>query len=501
MRVPVALLTVLAVATLPLGGCAPPAGDAVPAEMAGTSGSTAPGETVPDQAGPDATAREAFLDDLERRTFDFFWETADAEKGLVPDRWPSNPFSSVAAIGFGLTALPVGVERGYVSRQAARRRVLASLRFLHDAPQGPGPRGVIGDRGFYYHFLEPETGLRFETVELSTIDTALLMAGVLFVQQYFDGDGAEEVEIRQLADALYRRVEWPWFDRDERGITMAWHPEPEVGFGVGRWTGYDEAILLHVLALGSPTHPLDPEVWQRYTASYRWDELYGQDFLQFAPLFGHQYSHVWIDFRGIQDAYMQRRGIDYFENSRRATLAQRAYGEANPDGWRGYDAEIWGLTACDGPTDATLEVDGRRRTFHTYWARGVAAGEVRDDGTVAPTAAGGSVPFAPDAVIPSLMAMRERYGDNLYRRYGFVDAFNPTLDDAGVPVHHGHVVPGVGWFDDEYLGIDQGPIVLMLENHRSGFVWETMKQSPYLVRGLCRAGFRGGWLTERCENG
>jgi hypothetical protein len=452
---------------------------------------------VPRPAELPPVAADPFLDDLERRTFDFFWETAEPATGLVPDRWPSNPFSSVAAIGFGLTAYPVGVERGYVTREEARDRVLATLRFLAGAPQGPEPTGVAGYRGFFYHFLEPETGLRFETVELSTIDTALLMAGVLFVQEYFDGEDPAEAELRELADALYARVEWPYFVRDEIGITMAWRPEPDRLFGPAHWRGYDESMLLHVLALGSRTHPVEPEVWERYTATYRWGEDYGQEHLQFAPLFGHQYSHVWIDFRGIQDATMRGRGIDYFENSRRATLAQRAYAVANPGGWRGYGAELWGLTACDGPLDATLVVGGRERTFHTYWARGAAAGDVRDDGTIAPTAAGGSIAFAPEVVIPALRAMRARYGDHLYRRYGFVDAFNPTLDEP-VATRHGAVVPGVGWFDDEYLGIDQGPILLMIENHRSALVWETMKESPPIVRGLCRAGFRGGWLEGRC---
>ncbi|HUO85765.1 MAG TPA: glucoamylase family protein [Thermoanaerobaculia bacterium] len=452
---------------------------------------------VPRPAQPPPPAADLFLDDLQRRTFEFFWETAEPVNGLVPDRWPSSPFSSIAAVGFGLTAYPVGVERGWVSRQEARDRSLATLQFFAGAPRGPEPAGVSGDRGFYYHFLDLDTGLRHGTNELSTIDTALLMAGVLFAQSYFDRDDPAEAEIRALAETLYRRVEWPYFDRDDRGITMAWRPEPDRGFGPGRWRGYDESMILHVLALGSPTHPLGPEVWERYTSTYRWGDFYGQEHLQFAPLFGHQYSHVWIDLRGIQDAFMGAKGVDYFESSRRATLAQQAYAAANPGGWRGYGAEVWGLTACDGPIDATLVIGGRERRFHTYWARGAALDDVRDDGTLAPTAAGGSIAFAPEVVIPALRAMRDRYGDHLYRRYGFVDAFNPTLDEP-VATRAGAVVPGVGWFDDEYLGIDQGPIVLMIENHRSGLVWETMKKSPHVVRGLCRAGFRGGWLAGRC---
>ncbi|HVS14380.1 MAG TPA: glucoamylase family protein [Thermoanaerobaculia bacterium] len=450
------------------------------------------------QPQPSATGdHDDFLDDLQRRTFDYFWETTEPATGLAPDRWPSRPFASIAAIGFALTAYAVGVERGWVEREEARDRTIDTLRFFWNAPQGAATTEVTGYRGFFYHFLDLDTGHRHGTTELSTIDTALLMAGVLFARSYFDGPDAGEAEIRELANALFRRVEWPWFQTDEQGITMAWRPEPDRGFGRARWRGYDESILLHVLALGSPTHPAGVEIWDHYTSSYEWGELHGQELLQFAPLFGHQYSHVWIDFRGIQDDFMRERGIDYFENSRRATLAQRAYAIANPGGWRGYDEDVWGLTACDGPLGATLVIDGRERRFHTYWARGVAAGDVRDDGTVAPTAAGGSVPFAPEVTIAALRAMSERYGGRLYGRYGFFDAFNPTLT-VETPTRHGAVVPGVGWFDDEVLGIDQGPILLMIENHRSGLIWEIMQDDPYVVRGLCRAGFRGGWLEGRC---
>ncbi len=236
--------------------------------------------------------------------------------------------------------------------------------------------------------------------------------------------------------------------------------------------------------------------WDHYTSRYRWAEFYGYEHLPFPPLFGHQYSHVWIDFRGIQDDFMRSKGIDYFENSRRATLAQQAYAEDNPAGWVDYGPRIFGLTASDGPNDTTLVLGGRERQFHTYWARGADAGDIRDDGTIAPTAAGGSIPFAPEVTIPALMAMRHRYGEALYQRYGFLDAFNPSYRDT--PPTAGRLVPGVGWVDDDYLGIDQGPIVLMIENHRSGLVWKVMRESPYLVLGLCRAGFRGGWLEGRC---
>lgn len=446
---------------------------------------------------PDTTLTdEAFLDDLQRRTFDFFWETTNPSNGMVPDRWPSAPFASIAAIGFGLTAYPVGVERGWVTREKAAERTLATLRFLWGAPQGSEPTGRAGHWGFFYHFLSMDSGLRHETNELSTIDTGLLMMGVLFAQEYFEAETAAEAEIRALADSLYRRVEWDRFLVRPPLIAMAWWPER--GFGDWDYRGYDEAMLLYVLALGSPTHPVPAEAWSAFTSTYQWATFQGQEHVNFAPLFGHQYSHVWIDFRGIQDAYMRGRGIDYFENSRRATLAQRSYAIANPGGWHGYGENIWGLTASDGPGGFTANVDGRDRQFHGYWARGAASGDIRDDGTIAPTAAGGSVPFAPEVAIPALRQMHRTLGTWLYGEYGFRDAFNLTLAGAS-STPRGRVVPGIGWFNDDYIGIDQGPILLMIENHRTGMIWNLMRNNEYVVRGLCRAGFTGGWLQGRCS--
>jgi hypothetical protein len=455
----------------------------------------------PRAESPPATAVPAFdpfLDTLQQRTFDWFWETTNDDNGLVPDRWPRPPFSSIAAIGFALTSYPVGVERGQVTRDQAAERVLTTLRFLWRAPQDSVATGVTGYRGFFYHFLDMETGHRYQETELSTIDTALLMAGVLAAQEYFDANDPEEASIRAYADSLYLRIEWDWVRPDPPLIGMAWRPGR--GLGPHSYQGYDEAMILYVLALGSPTHPIEPAAWDAFTSTYVWGAFYGQEHVNFAPLFGHQYSHVWIDFRGIRDEYMREKGIDYFENSRRATVSQRAYVIDNPGRWKDYGPTIWGLTACDGPTpDTLLVIDGVPRRFHAYWARGAALNDIRDDGTIAPTAAGGSIPFAPQITVAALKAMRDRYGEHLYTHYGFLDAFNPTFDVQGVPLDHGAVVPGVGWFDDQYLGIDQGPILLMIENHRNGFVWELMKENPYIVRGLCRAGFRGGWLEEKCE--
>jgi hypothetical protein len=458
------------------------------------------GAALATMRAPLPPADAAFLDTLERRTFDWFWETTNPANGLTPDRWPDPPFASIAAVGFALTAYPIGVERGWVTRAQAAERTLATLRFFWRAPQATDsltPAATTGRWGFFYHFLDMRSGLRFGTTELSTIDTALLMGGVLFAQQWFGGSEAAETEIRALADSLYRRVEWRRLQVHSPLVTMAWRPER--GFGPAEYKGYDEAMLLYVLALGSPTHAVEPAAWTAFTSTYQWGTYYGQPHVNFAPLFGHQYSHVWIDFRGIRDAYMGEKQIDYFENSRRATLAQRAYATENPGRWRDYSADVWGLTASDGPKDTTMVIDGVSRRFRTYWARGAALNDVRDDGTIAPTAAGGSIPFAPDETIAALRAMRARYGDDLFGRYGFVDAFNPTLRDAaGLVTRRGRIVPGKGWFDDNYLGIDQGPILAMIANHRTGIVWEHVRRSPYVVRGLCRAGFTGGWLQGRC---
>lgn len=453
-------------------GCAPPA---------------RPFPSAP--AAPQIAAAPLQLDVLQERTFRYFWDLANPENGLVPDRWPTPSFSSIAAVGFALTAYPIGAEHGWITRDQARDRVLLTLDFFLNAPQGQAAQGTTGYRGFYYHFLDMRTGHRFETVELSTIDTTLLAAGALFCQSYFDRP--DEQAIRDKAEELYRRIDWTWIQPRPPLVSMGWTPEN--GFHTYDWRGYNEAMILYVLALGSPTHPIDPAAWEGFTSTYKWGTFYGQEHVNFAPLFGHQYSHTWLDFRGIQDAYMKSRGIDYFENARRATLSQRAYAIDNPGRFRGYGENVWGLTACDGPLDGDLKIDGRNVHFMTYAARGAAAGEIRDDGTIAPTAAASSIAFAPEIVIPAIEEMQRRWGAHLVSKYGFLDSFNPTLN-MPTRTRHGRVVPGVGWFDGDYLGIDQGPIVAMIENHRSGLVWKTMRRNPHIVRGLRRAGFTGGWL-------
>ena len=430
------------------------------------------------------TQQLVFLDSLSRDTFDFFWDLANTENGLIPDRWPTPSFSSIASTGFGLTSYLIGVERGYITREQASARVLTTLKFFQRAPKGDSATGVTGNHGFFYHFIDMKTGQRFQHVELSTIDTGLLIAGVLSCQSYFDRENDQEQEIRALADSLYKSVEWDWAMNGTKTMSMGWHPER--GFINASWQGYNEGMILYIMGLASPTHPIDPEAWTTWTKTYQWANYYEQEHVNFGPLFGHQYSQLYIDFHGIKDKYMTEKAIDYFENSRRATLANRAYCISNPGGWLGYGENVWGLTACDGPGNNSNS--NPNVSFMGYSARGAAQWYVQDDGTIAPTAAGGSIPFAPEICIPALQEMKKKFGDRLYGKYGFRDAFNSSiLNKDGTQ----------GWVDNDYIGIDQGPIVIQIENFRNGFVWELMKKNPYIVEGLKKAGFIGGWIDNR----
>lgn len=430
------------------------------------------------------------LDELEQRSFRFFWETTDARTGLAPDRWPTPSFASVAAVGFALSAYPVGVARGWITREQARERTLTTLRFFRDAPQGPAATGMAGHKGFFYHFIDMTTGTRFGRCELSTVDTALLLAGALHAQSYFDGADTAETTIRTLVDEIHGRVDWRWAQVRPPSIGHGWHPES--GFIPNDWKGYNESMIVYLLALGSPTHAVAPEAWDAWTSTYdrSWGTDHGITYLRFPPLFGHQFTHAWVDFRGLQDRYMRQRGLDYFENTRRATHAQRAHAIANPGGWAGYGADVWGITACDGPADVKRVYGGRPRRFISYAGRGMAE---HDDGTIAPYGAGSSIPFAPEIAIPAVAAMRERYGAEIYGRYGFF-AFNPSFTFSDVKLTHGRITPGAGWVDTDYLGIEVGPLLAMLANHRGELLWQPMKRNAHLTRGLQRAGFTGGWL-------
>lgn len=402
---------------------------------------------------------DALLDSVQEASFRFFWNEVNPANGLIRDRTQPWSPASIASMGFGLSAICVGVDHGWIARAEGRDRVLATLQNLWTMPQSSAASGVIGYKGLYYHFLDMTTSTRTWDCELSTIDTALLFAGIIDCKQFFDAADPGEEQIRALADSIYYRADWNFMRNFNPGILMGW--KPGTGFsGFGQWIGYNEAMILYILALGSPTFPVPASAWNAWTSGYVWSTYYGQSYVIFPPLFGHQYSHCWIDFRDIHDAYMDNRGITYFENSRRATYAARSYCTANPFGHIGYSDLVWGLTACDGP-----EPFG-------YRARGGPPAQ-NDDGTIAPTAAAASIAFAPEIVIPTLEAFYNGFGSLLWGPYGFRDAFNLNY----------------AWWDTDYIGIDQGPIVLMIENYRTGRVWERFMANEDVQRGLQRAGF------------
>jgi hypothetical protein len=405
---------------------------------------------------------EDFLEEVQRSSFDYFWFEVNPNNGLIRDINSPASCSSIAAIGFGLTAIGIGVDHEWVSRDQGAARTLKTLRTLLDAPMNNAVSGSSGSHGWYYHFLDIQTGTRMGKSELSSIDSALLFSGVIYAREYFDANSATETEIRKAANGILNRVDWKWMCNGKATLTHGWNPES--GFIPYRWVGYNEASMLYLLGLGAAKEGLTPESWKQWTAGYQWKTSYGFSYVHFPPLFGHQYSHCWIDFRNISDEYMRAKQITYFENSRRATLAQRAYAVENPRHFKGYNETSWGTTACDGPG-----VKG----YFAYMARGTPNPEY-DDGTIAPTAVAGSIPFSPEACIPTLRQLFDSHKEKLWTVYGFADAFNLQAD----------------WWSPITIGIDQGPIVLMIENHLTGNVWATMMKAPELQKGLRNAGFQ-----------
>jgi len=413
-------------------------------------------------ATPQAFADDAaFLEYVEQTAFDYFWYEANPTNGLVRDRSQPASMVSIAAVGFGLTSIGIAIEHGWITRAAGRERVLTTLRTFRDGPQGPGGSGTIGYKGWFYHMLQLDTATRNGNSELSSIDSALLLAGVLYAREFFDQDQADENEIRSAANTIFNRVDWWWMANGANSLTMGW--KPESGFLPWRWVGYNEAMILYVMGLGAATNPLPAVQWSTWTSGYNWRTNYSHAYVEFPPLFGHQYSHCWIDFRHLADAYMNGRASSYFENSRRAALAQQAYCIANPGGLVGYSSNVWGITACDGPGFGG---------YAGYTARG-APPAMNDDGTIAPTAVGGCLPFAPEICLPTLRHFYDEYRTNIWTGYGFRDAFNL----------------GANWWDPDVLGIDQGGLLLMLENYRTQNVWRRFMGCPEIQRGLQAAGF------------
>lgn len=427
------------------------------------------------------------LDTLLQETFPYFTEEANPNNGLIADKAKrknkeeKSP-SSVTVVGLGLCCYIVGIQRGLMTREDAVKRTLTVLRFFNEGHQGPEP-DAMGYKGFYYRFLDMETGKRAKECELSTIDTAFFIAGVLTAVNFYTGKNAEETEIRLLGDSLYRRINWQWALNGSINICHGW--KPDTGFLSNYWVrDYCEALLLYILALGSPTFPIGKEGYEKWTATFKWIKIYGIEYIHAGPLFIHQYSHIWIDFRGIMDNYNRKVGINYFENSRRATYIQQQYAIENAEDFKEYSENCWGFTASDGPGNQAIVIDGKPRTFFGYISRGVPFGP--DDGTISPWAAVASLPFAPEIVQRATRHFIEKLKLKNSGWYGLDASFNPTYKTSDAN----------GWTAPWRFGLNQGPVVLMIENAATGLIWGTIKKCAYITDGLRKAGFEGGWLNK-----
>jgi hypothetical protein len=386
---------------------------------------------------------DQFLNDLEHANFLFFWEQANPHTGLTKDRCnvrtnDTTVAASIASTGFGLTAICIGEKRGFVSHADARVRVLDALSFIwHKLPT---------HRGFFYHFANINSGERIWDSEASSVDTAMLLCGVLTCRQHF-----HDKDIGDLAHAIFDRVDWTWLSEDTTLLSHGW--KPELGFIPSRWDLYSELMMMYLLGLGSTSHPLKSDAWFAWKRSvFEYDGL--RYIGSFAPLFVHQYSQAWFDFRGKRDRY-----ADYFKNSVIATDVHRRFCiELNPH-FSDYSNALWGITASDSEKG------------YVVWGGPPAMGPI--DGTIVPAAPGGSIPFLPDATMRVLRTIHEHY-PNAWSRYGFVDAFNPLTE----------------WYDTDVVGIDTGITMLMAENARSAFVWDTFMKNPEAQRGMANAGFK-----------
>ncbi len=390
---------------------------------------------------------QAFLEDLSRRSFRYFWEQANPETGLVLDRARTDGsphdenhrnVASSAATGFGLTALCIAAERRWLDARKARERAWATLRFFADR--------AFQEHGWFYHWIHAVTGEREWKSEVSSIDTALLLGGVLTVRQYFRDDA----EIVRLATTIYERIDFPWMlDGHPALLSHGWRPES--GFIKHRWDNYSEHALLYLLAIGSPKHPITPDAW--YAWERNWIAYDGYRFLSAgAPLFIHQYPHAWVDFRGRRE--IRSPHTDYFQNSVIATRAHRAFCMDLASEFPGYSADVWGITASD--------------SARGYVAWGGPPRHEAIDGTVVPCAAAGSLMFTPDISLPALRAMKEKFGKRIYGRYGFADAFNPNT----------------GWIDSDVIGIDVGITLLSAENLGTGRIWSWFMRNPEIPRAM-----------------
>jgi hypothetical protein len=414
------------------------------------------------------------FDTIQYKTFLFFLHEHHPQKGIVKDRTATWAPASIASTGFGIPAFAIGAERKWITREKAAEITLSILKFFINSVQS-ADTNVTGYKGFYYHFLRMNSGTREWKCELSSIDTGILMMGIIFARNYYNLDNDIENQIRLLAAAILERIDWNFMRMPDSGkfantISMGWTPEK--GLHDYGWAGYNEGLFLYVLAAGSGMEKAELS-YQSWLNSYKWYTPYkGLSHVAFPPLFGHQFSQAFIDYRGIADAYMKEKGIDYFENSRRATYVQRRYAMDNPKGWIGYDSLCWGVTACDGPTEKYNFGD---KKFLGYAGRGTSGPDYNyfDDGTIAPYASLSSLPFAPQIVLPTIKSINQKYGKKLWGKYGYYDSFNPTAK----------------WFNDDFIGIDEGPMLIMIENFRTGLVWNYVMKDPIIQKGLNRLGY------------
>jgi hypothetical protein len=426
-----------------------------------------------------AESNDDLLDRLERAAFGYFIENVNPRNGLVADTSRPGSPASIAVVGFALSAYPIGVERGWMSRAEASALTVVTLRFFWNSQQRE-PIDATGYKGFYYHFLDMESGKRVWQSELSLIDTTLLLAGVLTTGEYFSAENDEEAEIRHRAEEIYRRIDWQWALGGATTARQGW--KPESGFLHYGWEGYSEAAILYVLGIASPTHPLPSGSFKAWTSTYQWENVYDIEYLYAGPLFIHHFSQAWIDFSGIQDAFMREKGCDYFENTRRATLIQREYARRNPHDYKGYGQDCWGFTAGEGPGFVTRRDGACERDYMGYVARGVPFGP--DDGTIDPCAVPASLPFAPDLALAAIRHLLVAYPE-IAVNSRLTSGFNPTFPGASK----------AGWVSPGCFGLDQGIVVLMIENFRSGMIWKLLRQCGYITDGLRKAGFAGGWLS------
>lgn len=423
---------------------------------------------------PTTQAEIAMLDSIQHKTFLFFLNEHHPEWGIVKDRAASWAPASIASTGFGIPCFAIGVERNWITREKAAKITLDLLKFFANSEQSTDTNAT-GYKGFYYHFLRMNTGTREWKCELSSIDTGLLMMGILFARNYYNLDNEAEKQIRELAAVLLGKMDWKFMQMSATAkhpdcISMAWSPEE--GLLNHGWSGYNEGLFLYILAAGTGMQDVIKS-YDSWLSTYQWETPYkGLSLVAFPPLFGHQFSQAFIDFRGIGDKYMKEKGIDYFENSRRATYVQQQYAIENPKGWVGYDSLCWGFTASDGPGS---EYNFGDKKFEGYAGRGSSGKDntIAEDGTIAPYGPLSSLPFCPEIVFPTIKNINQKYGKELWGKYGYYDSFNPTAK----------------WVNNDFIGIDEGPMLIMIENFRTGMVWDYVMKDPIIQKGLSTLGF------------